>query len=482
MKQELLPMEPGSSPSTERLLEKPVRRLTPLIWVMLVVGVIFLIYSPLYQRDPTHDDFGAPPAIVAANPEGHVSTVMLITGISLLAGAGVLLALNKQDWRAVTVLLVVALVIRLAFAFGFFGSADVNTYYNWPDYLRGGNIYRTFEVYHWPPPLIFVITGLDWLARLTGIPLYGLAALPPILADLATGVLIYRFAADEGLPDQRRVAVSALYLLNPVSILVSAMHIQFGSVYVLPVLLAAYLLVYLDSPHWSAFWLGVGLATMLIPMLFIPAFLAQLPSWRKRLVFLVLCGLPLLVVSAPYLVQNPWLVTSGYLGYRSEYGIWGSSYLLSEFTNNVWGGPGEGFRGYARAYGSYGLLLTYIVLGFTAFRRMKLINALALTMLIFYLNPTGFATQYVILLLPFVVLEFEQRTGLWYTILGSLFAVTVYTGVYFYPWLNQILPTWPNPTRLFSLPVWAWCVWEVGRRLWGYLRALQWPLARSATG
>lgn len=376
-------------------------------------------------------------------------------------------------------LILVGLTIRLAFAFGFFGSGDVRTYYQWIDHLReGGNIYRTFEMYHWPPLPIFMIGGMGWVARQTGLPLYGLAALPPTFADICIGILIYAAAERENLPTHKRIALSALYLLNPISILVSSMHIQFGSVYMLPVLLAGYALIYQKKYKWAALWLGVGLSVTLIPVLFIPAFLAHLRSWRRRAVFLVLAGILPLVLTLPYLIDNFWLVVNGFLNYKSEYGIWGSSYLLHEFTTRVWVGPGEGFRGYARAYGSYGLLLLLILLGFTAFRRMALSNALSFTMLVFYLNPTGFANQYAILLLPLLVMEFRSRAAMWYTALGSAFVLTVYTGRYFYPWLMDLLPNWPNPTRLFSLPIWAWCVWEVGRRLITARRFRSAPLDR----
>jgi hypothetical protein len=454
-------------------------KMSPLVWMMLIIGIIFLIYAPLYKPDPTRDQFGAPEGLLQSNPGSRVAIVMFVTGAALFIGAWALALLKEDDKIPLAVLFAVGLAIRLAFAFGFFGSADVNTYYEWCGYIsEGGNIYRNFEVYHWPPVPIFLMAGMGQLASWTGIPLYGLGALPFILADLVTGGLIYTAAGKEGLPEGRRISLSALYVLNPVSIAVSSLHYQFGSLYMLPVLLAWFVRIYRRKYKWAALWLGGALSISLIPMLFIPAFLAHLKSWRQRVVFLALLGIPPLLVTMPYLIDDFGLVMRGFLNYRSEYGVWGSSYLLDLFTRHVWVGPREGFRGYAIHYGSYGMLLLLIILGFTAFRRMKLSGALSLTMLVFFLNPTGFANQYVILLLPFLIMEFESRAAIWYTILGTAFVLTVYTGHYFIPWIMDLLPTWANATRLFSLPIWVWCLWEVGRRLVLALRLPQ-PFAKA---
>lgn len=447
--------------------------MTPLIWIMLLVGVIFLIYTPLYKTLPGQDDFRGPEYLFEEQPESRVAIVMFVTGASLFVGAWVLALYGVLDRASLVVLLVVALLIRLAFAFGFFGSADVGTYYRWGDYLReGGNIYRIFEVYHWPPIPIFLMAGLGRVADWTGIPLYGLGALPFILADLATGLLIYVAAGEESIPHRRRLGLSALYLLNPISIAVSSLHFQFGSLLMLPVLLASFVLVYRRKYKWAGLWMGIGLSISLIPVLFIPAFLGHLKNWRRRFAFTTLAGIPPLVITMPYLIDDFWAVVRGFLSYSSEFSIWGTSYLLSEFVRHVWEGPREGFRGYAIHYGSYGMLLILIIFAFSVFRRMKLAGALSLTMIIFYLNPTGFANQYVIMLLPLLVMEFESQAAKWYTVLGTAFVLTVYYGL-FIPWVMDLLPTWPNATRLFSLPIWAWCLWELGRRLALAIRAFR---------
>lgn len=452
----------------------PSRRLgltaKPLFWIMLAAGVFCLLYATRLSPVPDilSNRLSSPPL----HETVRLPALLVIIGSSLVAGAIAIALFNRNGPLSLAVLMVVALIIRLAFAFGFYGTGDVTSYYRWTTFLQeGGNIYRCFELYHWPPLPIFMVGGLGRISAATGLPLYGLVALPMTLADLVIGYLIYLIASEEGLPTRRRVGYAALYLLNPAAVLVSGYHPQYGSVYMFPVLLACYALVYKKRYKLSALALGGGMAVVLTPLLFIPAFLAGLDNWRKRFVFVVLCGTPLLVLTLPYLIDNFWMVIGGFTGYSSEYGSWGSSYLLRWFTENVWAGPGEGFRGYAITYGSYGLLLALAFFGFAVFPRMQLKHALTFTMLVFYLNPTGFANQYIILLLPFLILEFENRTAIWYTILASVFGIVVYIGGYVLPpAVLDLFPVWPRPGMILSMPIWAFCVWEFVRRLLPHIR------------
>jgi len=455
---------------------------------MLVVGLILSIYSLLYRVDPSRDDFGAPPGVVESAPISLVPIVLAVIGGALLLGAIALTLLREKEGQSLVVLLVLATVIRLALAFGFFGTNDVALYYTWPDIVRGGPLYRDVGGYryHWPPPMILIVTALDVVAHRTGLPLYGLVAIPPTLADLGIGILMFVMAGREGLTGRKRISAAALYLLNPISVLVAGKHIEFGSVPLVFTILAYYAFTFRKNELWAGWWLGMGLAILQVPVLCIPAFVAKVRSWRRRFVFLILTGLPLLIVSLPWLITQFADVVTAYVEKRGEFGIWGTTYLLYEFQTNIWAGPGGGFIGYARAYGAYAMLLLLAALGFAVFPRMKLSHALTFSMLIFFLNPTGFGIQYIIYLLPFACVELENRTGLWYTVLGSIFALTIYMGGILYPWLLERMPVWPNPTRLLSLPIWAWCVWEVCRRMVLHLRAyplqLHWPRRQPAVG
>lgn len=450
-----------------------VREVSPLVWLMLVVGVLCLLYSlrvePVVEEVPDIRRLDAFQGHIAPLP-----AILIITGAVLVIGAGALVLLRDRGWPGLLVLLLAGLIIRLTFAFGFFGTADMKYYTHWARVIERHGVWMNFysrQLSNWGPLPILTMALWDWVANRTGIPFYGLAATLPILSDLGIGAMIYVIAGEEGLPTSKRWAASALYLLNPIPILVSGMHPQFGAVYILPVVVAFYLLVYRSRYMWAGIALGLGISVVIFPVLFLPAFLAHLDSWRKRGIFLVMAGIPPGVVFAPYLITDFPAVYQMVFGYGSEFGTWGSSFLLSLFAEKIWAGPGRDLIGYVRAYGNYGLLLMLVVLGFTAFRRMKLIGALILTVIVFYLNPIGFTNPYVILLLPFLILEFETKTKYWYLVLGSLHAVTGYLSQYYYPqFVLDLLPSWPRPTHLLSLPIWAMCVWELGRRLLPYLR------------
>lgn len=444
--------------------------------LMLVFGIWALVYGLVFEPDPNQDYFRAPAEYVA-NAEtlkgGFFSTILLVTGIALIASAVLVYWFHENTIASLVILILAALAIRFVLAFGHFGTGDVSLYYVWLDYIKqGSNIYRDVEVYAWPPPLIFLVAGLGALGRLTGLPLYGLVTVLPSAADAMIAIYVVKFARKEGFSSLAQLGAAALYLFNPASVVVSGMHIQFGSLFLAPVVAAAYAFIYQDDQNHvrSGLWLGTGLALMVVPVLFIPAFLTKVQTWRKRLIFLVASGLPLLVVSLPYLIQYPINYVNSFLEYRSEYSLWGSSFLLSEFANNIWMGPGGGFHGYARAYGTYVMLLLLVILAFTVFPRMKLTHALTLSMIVFYLNVTGFAIQYIIYMLPLVAIELDRPSRHWYAILGGIFAFEIYLGGYLTPGINAMLPVWPNPTRLLSLPIWAWAVGEFVQRIYSAIR------------
>jgi hypothetical protein len=450
-----------------------IQEVSPLVWLMLAAGILCLLYS--LRVEPVVEDILDISQFEAF--QGHVAplpAILIITGAVLVIGAGTLALLRDRGWPGLFVLLLAGLIIRFTFAFGFFGTADMKYYAHWARVIERDGVWMNFysrQLSNWGPLPILTMALWDWVANRTGIPFYGLAATLPILSDLGIGAMIYVIAGEEGLPTGKRWAASALYLLNPISILVSGMHPQFGAVYILPVIVAFYLLVYRNRYMWAGIVLGMGISVVIFPVLFLPAFLAHLDSWRKRAIFLVMIGIPPGVVFAPYLITDFPSVYQMVFKYGSEFGTWGSSFLLRLLAEKIWAELGKSLIGYVRAYGNYGLLLMLVVLGFTAFRRMKLSGALILTVIIFYLNPIGFTTPYIILLVPFLILEFETKTKYWYLALGSLYAVTGYLSQYYYPrFILDLLPSWPRPTYLLSLPIWAMCVWELGRRLLPYLR------------
>jgi hypothetical protein len=456
--------------------KRKLPQMTLLTWSMLIVGAFCLLYS--FCVEPV--SITLPPNALFEPYQGFVARlpgVLIVTGVALVVGAGVLAFLPASGWAGLAVLLLIGLVIRLAFAFGFFGTADMRFYLKWARYIgqQGlwNNLYTHIARIAWGPLPVFMMGFFGWVADLTGIPLYGLVALPPILSDLGIGFMVYLIAEREHLSPQKKLAASALYLLSPISILVSAYHPQFGAVYILPAIIAYYLFAYRDRYRWAGLILGFGISMVIFPVLFIPAFLAKLGTWRKRIVFLIMAGIMPALFFAPYLLTDFTSVYQKVFRYNSEFGTWGSSFLLRLFVDHVWAGPGEGFVGYALAYGGHGLLLVLAIVGLVIFPHMKLHNALTLTVLISYMNPTGYSNQYIILLLPFVVLEFENKTAIWYTVLGSVYGLTAYMGNYYYPeFILNLYPVWPRPSYLLSLPVWAFCGWELCRRLWPYLRNL----------
>ena len=177
------------------------------------------------------------------------------------------------------IMLAVALIVRLVFAVsGMAFQIDLNTFMFWADHVfRVGpqNFYSPDLFTDYPPGYMYVLWLIGLARSLTGID-YGSTAhtmlmmAPAILADLVTGVLIYRLALRH-IPGYADL-VAAAYLFNPVIILNSSVWGQVDSVFMLPVILS--ILCLNERRHLPAYLLYV-LAILIKPqaMILAPVYL-----------------------------------------------------------------------------------------------------------------------------------------------------------------------------------------------------------------
>lgn len=136
--------------------------------------------------------------------------------------------------------------------------------------------------------------------------------LPLILADLATGLLIYRLVAGlQGLPTAKRAF--AMWFLNPLVILVGAVNGQFDVLPSLFLLLGVYFLVRRE-PAYAGIALSISVFYKIFAIYLLPAYLilllrrgpdaAEPRSWARRPV--ALFGAGFLAASGLLALVFPW--------------------------------------------------------------------------------------------------------------------------------------------------------------------------------
>jgi len=171
--------------------------------------------------------------------------------------------------------MIAAMIVRLIFASsGLAFQTDLNTFKAWADlvFLVGmQNFYLHDAFTDYPPGYMYVLFVIGWLRQVLALDFHStvydiIMMTPAIIADLATGYVIYRLATKK-LPSYA-VLVAALYLLNPVIILDSAVWGQVDSVYLLPVIVSIMLLI---EKRYLAGYLLYALAIMIKPQALILA-------------------------------------------------------------------------------------------------------------------------------------------------------------------------------------------------------------------
>ncbi len=212
------------------------------------------------------------------------------------------------------ILFTAAAAIRLALSPFFGHSWDMYIWLQSGDLTaRGVNIYELKELtdfpwgfYSYPPLWLYWLT----LAHYIGGSLEQQVAIikfPIILSDMLSAWMLYRLARHYGLGDGRSALLSLLFLLNPLTIFISAVWGMFDSIAVLFTLTSFYLLLK-GRIMVSGFFLGLGAAAKIFPIfLLIPLaiYLRKFKEqgWRRISTYIGFIILGLALPTLPYLTS-----------------------------------------------------------------------------------------------------------------------------------------------------------------------------------
>ncbi len=384
------------------------------------------------------------------------------------------------------VIALAGLIARLipALIFNRGATFDITSYH-----LVGGVVLAGQDVYTSPLvagrypylPLHLWLSGLEVaLSRGTGalLPFVVLVKIPPVLADAAIGPLIAAGLARRGVARQTALTAGMIYALNPVSILVTSFHGQFDAIPLLCALVAWYALGAarggrLTRSTLVVAGLALGLAVLVKtwPLLILPAFVLLPRSWAQRILLAVMAAVPPAVATAVYLAayHTPLRAFAGrVLGYSSlidwwgiglSVGILGPTHLITPAVASALGKVTE-------------LAILLVALAFLAWRRHRDIEYNIVTLiLIFFVISAGFTVEYLIWIVPFLMLS--PRTPAWlaasYLTLSACALLVMYMiGNMMYRFLH--LSHGYALAVLFFVPVYLLAVW--------WLLKYQLPLAR----
>ena len=268
------------------------------------------------------------------NP-GQCAAALLLLAI----GVALMLIAQRRDWRPSLALAIgTALVLRLAILALAWRTQPYDL----------ANDFKTagWDVLHHQDPILnnrqngwgslpvyaFVLAGAYWASVHLHVAWLIIARIPAILSDLGVVVLVGVLARAAG---ERSALRRFQYACSPLPILVSGVHGQAESFCFL-FSLGALALILRAGPQLS--WrragvaggvFGLAIASQTWPVVFAPALLLALPSWRRRAQFTAGTAgvMALLWVSLPVTVGTPaaklpYILTQ-FVETRPSFGNWG---------------------------------------------------------------------------------------------------------------------------------------------------------------
>jgi hypothetical protein len=179
-----------------------------------------------------------------------------------------------------------ALIVRIIPAYIFYGSCDIDAFAEIIGcILRDGPISYGIKNWNMLPSISLYLWFVGFLAVKTRLLLALCIKLIPIFCDVALALLLYEMVLIKRAT--HAFGVGLLYSFCPVSMMISAVHGQWESVFLLPLVLSFYIRDYGPARPVAAVLFGAifGLSILIKPigLLFIPFFFAPLKGFSHVL-------------------------------------------------------------------------------------------------------------------------------------------------------------------------------------------------------
>jgi Gpi18-like mannosyltransferase len=350
----------------------------------------------------------------------------------------------QKNYCFVIGLLLIGFTLRLVAALFTYGTEDVA---GWgivgEALLRGQNPYQHTRFLRWPSLWMIIIFAIEHLSLSFHLDFAALIKIPPIIADVALPVVIYYYFIRKRREVSKGQLYAVLYAINPISILIVAVHGQFDSVPALFLLLSLYFIEGHDKEtdiFFAAIFLGLAAFAKSWPLLLMPLLIAHIPNLKAKAAFLAVCLLPFLVSVGTLYVLTPADVFHKVARYAGIPGWWG----FTSFYSVVQHPATRLISDIYSSFGSYLLLLALAGMSIYYYklrhsRSLSPLEAMVGGILLIYVMASGYGTQYMIWIVPFVTIySYRNKFARYFLILASMELVTEYV---FRPY-NGILGEW----------------------------------------
>ncbi len=275
---------------------------------------------------------------------GQINPGQCAAALLLLAlGVALMLIAQRRDWRpSLGLAIYVAVVLRVAMLALAWRTQPYDLVY---DFKAAG-----FDVLHHQDPIInnrqngwgslpvyaFVLAGAYWTSLHLHVSWLIIARIPAILSDVGVVVLVGVLTRAAG---ERAALRRFQYACSPLPILVSSVHGQ-AEPFCFLFALAAFAVILRAGPQVSGrragaagALFGLAVAAQTWPLVFGPALLLAVPTWRRRAQFTAGTAgvLALLYVTLPVTVGTPVaklpFIAAQFAETRPSFGNWGWSGL-----------------------------------------------------------------------------------------------------------------------------------------------------------
>lgn len=316
--------------------------------------------------------------------------------------------------------IVISLLIRIFFVYQSKHIADVYLMYTMgATFLAGHNPYLVLDFNSYPPLAIFLEAASMCISEFLHTSFVSVLKFWPNLADFISAFIIYKFLIKTKVKFVRAAFWSAFYILNPISIIISAAHGQLDSIPSLFLLLSIFYLTFYSKRTFSALLLGLAIAIKPNPAMLIPLFLFyKKTSAKQKIIYLILVLMPLTVSLIPFLWPNPQQVIIRIISYSGvgdfSYasilrGIWYQNNAITNLPLSK-----ELLMASKFIFVTAAFCLTLLFAG-----SKQLVKAALSIYLLFIGLYFGIAAQYLIWILPLAVLE-RDKMVFYYTLFGFM--------------------------------------------------------------
>lgn len=392
--------------------------------------------------------------------------------------------------RLLLALVAVGYGLRLVLWLATLGTNDITLWYTFAVSVRDIGLEATYARvfvdqpgFNHPPLMGYLAAGALAVTEATGLSFARVFKVPALLAEVGTGLLLYRLWRDREGSDAGLLAL-AVYALSLSTIMISGYHGNTDAVYFVLAFAAAYLMEERQAPFLAGLALGAALNVKLIPVVIVLPVAARCmrPRQLARYASGTAVGiLPFLWAWASFAPAARRAFVEGVFLYRSYREYWGvelavrwSQALIDPVAPTV----GYLVRIAGNLYGAYGGALVMVASAGLAYwhvsrtRRegrppLDTYGLVALGFLIFLLFGPGFGAQYVgCVVAPLIATNVRRGavvatvTGVFITALYAYFVVD-WSPIYS---VHGQMPAWFTPLSLLAWGVLFWAGRDLLRR------------------